>query len=90
MGPICPILAGPVFESGAGHALAESAVGHKIFLQAAQLLVEQIVGLVDQTDRDVGHDLGWAGLDEFTVEFIGLRGASAKFPYVEGLLSSAW
>jgi hypothetical protein len=27
------------------------------------LLVQQVVGLVDEADHDVGHDLGRAGVD---------------------------
>jgi hypothetical protein len=36
-----------VFEAGAGHAFAEAAFAHKIFFQAADQLVEEVVGLVD-------------------------------------------
>ena len=43
-----------VREAGAGHALAQAALVQEILFQSAELLVEQVVGLVDQADGDVG------------------------------------
>jgi hypothetical protein len=37
-----------VFEPGAGHVFAQAAPFHKILFQPPQLLVEQVVGLVNQ------------------------------------------
>ena len=48
----------PVFEAGAGHAFAEAAFLHEVFFEPADLLVEEVVGLVDDADRDVGQGSG--------------------------------
>ena len=37
-------------QAGAGHALAEPAFFKEIALETAELLVEQVVGLVNKTD----------------------------------------
>jgi hypothetical protein len=37
-------------QAGAGHALAEPAIFKEIALETAELLVEQVVGLVNKTD----------------------------------------
>lgn len=34
----------------------------KVLFKPAALLVEKVVGLMDEADGDVGRDLGWAGL----------------------------
>lgn len=50
-------------EAGPGHALAKAA-GLEIFLfELPELLVEQVVGLMDQADEDVRHGFGRAGLN---------------------------
>ena len=43
----------------------------EILLEAAKLLVEQVVGLVDEADEDVGDDLGRAGLEIGPIGLIG-------------------
>jgi len=40
----------PVSDSGAGHAFTQAALFQKILLQAAQLLVNEVVGLVNQAN----------------------------------------
>lgn len=56
-------------EAGAGHALAKAAFSEEGFFQLAKMLVEEVVGLVDQADEDVGDAFGWAG---FQIGPIGL------------------
>src|SRR6266511_5835274 len=51
-------------EAGAGHALTQAALFQKILFQPAELLVEQIVGLVNQGDEDVRHGFCRAGFNE--------------------------
>jgi hypothetical protein len=46
------------------HALADAALINKIALQAPDLLIEKIVGLVDETDGNIRHDLARARLAE--------------------------
>ena len=67
--PIAPI---PVSEAGAGHAFAQAAFFEKILLQPAELLVNQVVGLVDQADRNVGNNFRRARFHELAVKFVGL------------------
>lgn len=52
---------GSVAEAGAGHALAETAFLHEGFFQLPEELVEEIVGLVDHADEDIGYYFGRAG-----------------------------
>jgi hypothetical protein len=40
-------------EAGARHAFADAAVFEEVLFEAAELLIEQVVGLVDQADGDV-------------------------------------
>src|SRR5438105_355173 len=63
-------LSGAGGEAGAGHALAQAAFSQEILLQSPELLVEEVIGLVDQTDENVGHDFGLPGLDERPERFI--------------------
>jgi hypothetical protein len=51
----------PILEPHTGHALPQTAFLDEILFQSANLLIEQIVGLVDQTEGDVGDDFGGAG-----------------------------
>lgn len=59
-----------MLQTGAGHPLAQATVLHEIFLQPADLLVEQVVGLVDEAEGDIGHDFRRAGFAELTIGFI--------------------
>jgi hypothetical protein len=45
-----------VGEPGAGHAFAEAAFHDKIPFETAELLVEEIVGQLDQADHHIGGD----------------------------------
>jgi hypothetical protein len=42
----------------ASHALLQSAFFYEILFQSPDLLVKQIIGLVDETNRDIGYDFG--------------------------------
>ena len=69
--PLCgsapaPSLLLATAQSGAGHALAQAAVLKKRLFELPDLLVKQVVGLVNQADQDVGHNLRRAGVREFT------------------------
>ncbi len=48
-------------EAGAGHALTEAAFSEEVLFEAAELLVEEVVGLVNDADDDIGHHFGRAG-----------------------------
>ena len=63
----------PVGETGAGHALAQAALFEEVFLQAAELLVNQVIGLMNQADGNVGDDFRRARIHELAVKLIGLR-----------------
>lgn len=65
----------PVFQPCPGHVLAKSSFFQKIFLQPPDLLVEKVVCLVDQADRDVGEDFRRACFHERAVGLIGLIGS---------------
>jgi hypothetical protein len=43
-----------VGEAGAGHLLADAAFFDEVFFQAPDLLVQEIVGLMDEAQRDIG------------------------------------
>ena len=43
-----------VIEAGAGHAFAEAALVEKILFDAPELLVEKVIGLVNEAHCDVG------------------------------------
>lgn len=78
-------MAAAVGETGAGHALAQAAFFEKIRLQTVELPVNEIVGLVDETEGDVGDGLRRARLDKLTIKLIGLRNLAAEPADVEGL-----
>jgi hypothetical protein len=43
-----------------GHALADAAFGEEALFEGAELAVEEVVGLVDEADGDVGDGGGGA------------------------------
>ena len=65
-------------EAGPGHALAESAFLEEILFEPADLLVEEVVGLVDEAEGNVGDDLGRARFGEFTLGLISRMGLIAQ------------
>ena len=56
-----------VAEPRLEHAFTEAALVEEIIFEAPDLLVEEVVGLVDETHRDIRDDLGWAGLAKLPV-----------------------
>jgi len=73
----------PMQQAGAGHALTQAALFEEILFQPAELLIEQVVGLVYQAKRDVGHYLGRAGFHEPAVKLVSLRDFAAKLSDIE-------
>jgi hypothetical protein len=49
-------------EAGTGHAFAEAAFLDEGGLELADRLIEEVVGLVDEADEAIGHDLGRSGV----------------------------
>src|SRR5207247_10115973 len=68
----------PVLHPSPGHALADAAILEEVLLQAAKLLIEEIVRLVDQADSDVGDDLGGTRFTEGTKGLVGHAGLAAE------------
>ena len=64
----------------AGHALAQASLFHKLLLQCLELLVEEVVCLMKQTNRDIGDDLRRASLHELAINLKSLRRFTAKPP----------
>ena len=58
------LLLGTMLEAGPGHAFAEPAVLDEILFEATNLLIQEVVCLMNQAERDVGDDFGWPRLDE--------------------------
>lgn len=67
-----------------GHAFAEAALLDEFLFEAADLLVEEVVGLVEEADCDVGNDFGGAGFAEGAVGLIGDGGGLGEFAGVGG------
>lgn len=59
-------------QARTGHAFAEAARMKKLLFQLPELLVEQVVGLVDQADEDVRHGFSGARFDIGPIELVGL------------------
>jgi len=68
----------PFGEAGSGHSFAESAVFEEVLFQAADLLIEQVVGYFDQADDHVGGDFGVRVLDAFAEGFVCRVGLAVK------------
>lgn len=75
-----------MLEAGAGHCFAETAFLEEVFFEAADLLVQQIVGLVDEADGDVGQGSGWAIVEEGAIGLKGFVGGLAKLADIESFL----
>jgi len=69
MGLIRPIFFSPFGDAGGGELLRKAAAFDEGLLQADELLVEQVVGLMDEANQGVGHDGGVFVLDVGCVEF---------------------
>jgi len=79
-------LASPVVEAGAGHAFAEAAFFDEVFFQAADELVEEVVGLVDEANGDVGQCLGRARFHIGAISLIGFIRLRTQFSGIKGFL----
>lgn len=66
------------------HGLFEAAVFEEVFFEFGDLFVEEVVGLVDEAEGDVGNDFGWAGFEEFAVGFVGFVCLATEVADVEG------
>lgn len=62
-----------VCEPHTGHALAQVTLFDELLLQGLELLVDEVVGLMNQANRDVSDALWRTGLHKLTIEFEGLR-----------------
>ena len=71
-----------VLPPDAGHAFAQAALLDEVLLQAAKLLIQEVVGLVDQAEGDVGDDLGGAGFHKLPIVFIGNMRLFAELPHI--------
>ena len=56
----------------------------EVFLETAEVLVEEVVGLVKEADGDVGDDFGGAAVHKRPIGLIGRIGPISKLPDVEG------
>jgi hypothetical protein len=63
-----------VAETGAGHAFAEAAFFDEVLFQTTEQLIEEVVGLMDEAEGDVGEDFGRAIGEEWAIGFVGLVG----------------
>ena len=91
MGPPQLALPSPRRESGLGHSFAEAALLGEGAFEAAEVLVQEVVGLVDEADEadeadeDVGHDLRRATFDELPIGvLVGCIRFRAELPRVHG------
>jgi len=62
-----------------GHTFPQAALFEKVLFLTAKLLIDQVIGLADQADGDVGDSFWWAGLDKLAVIIVALRCFAAKF-----------
>ena len=76
-----------VVESGFGHLLADAAFFDEVLFQPAALLVEQVVGLMDEADGDVGEDIGRAGVHELAIGLVTLVRSAPEFADVTGFFA---
>lgn len=81
-----PSVAIAMGESGAGHPLAEATLLNECLLELAELVVEEVVGLVDEAEGDVGDGFGGAGVGEIGIRPIGLIGPMTKSSDIQRFL----
>lgn len=73
----------PILQAGLGHALADAAFFDEVFFQSAALLVEEVVGLMDEADGDVGEDFRRAGVHVSPIGLIRFLRRAAELADVE-------
>ncbi len=62
-----------VIQTGFGHSFAKAALFDEFLFQRFQLLIQQIIRLMNQADRDVCNHLCRTGVDELSIHFECLR-----------------
>ena len=62
---------GAAGDACTGHPFAQAAFGEEILFEAFELLVEQVVGLMDQADENIGHGFRRTGFDELAEVLLG-------------------
>jgi hypothetical protein len=62
-----------VVQAGFGHAFSKASLFDEFFLQRLQLLIQQIIRLMNQADRDVDNHLRRTSFHELTIQFKRLR-----------------
>jgi len=58
-----------VVQAGFGHAFSKASLFYEFVLQRLQLLIQQIIRLMNQADRDVGNHLRRTSFHKLTIEF---------------------
>ncbi len=74
-------------EAGSGHAFAQATFVEKILLEPLELLVERVVGLVNETNEDVGDDVAGAGIEKLAIGLIGHILFCAELANIQGFLA---
>ena len=81
--PPCSRLASMLLAAGlqasAGHPFAQATIYQEGFFSGSQLLVQQVVGLVDQADENIGHNIGRTSLDVGPIGLIRHIGPRSEF-----------
>ena len=67
-----------VVQPGLGHAFAQAALFEEFFFQRLHLLIQQIIRLMNQADRDVRNHFVRTRLDEFAIQLKRLRRLAAQ------------
>jgi hypothetical protein len=74
----------PVLQAQAGHSLTQATFFKEVFLQTVELLVNEVIGLVNEAKSDVGHDFRLPGFHELKVVLVGLRCFAAELADILG------
>ena len=72
------------------HAFTAAALVEEIIFEATDLLVEEVVGLVAQTQRDIRDDFGSAGLAKLAMSGVSCMRFVAQSTGVEGFFGVLW
>jgi hypothetical protein len=77
-----------LLETDTPHALPEPAFVNEVALLASDLSVEEIIGLVDQTDRDIRDHFTSTRLAELPKVLVGRLGFGCQAPTERGLTAT--
>lgn len=72
-----------IFQPHPGHTLAQAAFLDEILFLPFELLIQQIIRLMNQTDGDVRHHFGRAGFAKFTKDIKGQRRLLGELAHVK-------